>query len=130
MHPEAAKVATQVNNITRFLYTYGKVVNSLQVADEQAKREQVSATVTARNKASKDAVVANIRSLRIGLVNLSKEFQGNQKFQVQYLKLSFATEAITNAEQLASTGQYDEAGKALASSIDRLTDTLISMRLP
>ena len=129
MHPEAAKVAIQVKNITLFLYTYGKVVNGMQLAEEQAKGSQLPPNVAAKNKASKDALVNNIRSLRAGLSTLMKEFQANQKFQVQYLKLSYATETVANAEQLATAGRFDEAGRTLVTTIERLTDTMLSMRL-
>jgi hypothetical protein len=49
--------------------------------------------------------------------------------QVQSLKISNATEAAANAQRLAAAGRYDEAGKMLVTVVDRLTDTLISMRL-
>ncbi|HKX26459.1 MAG TPA: hypothetical protein VJ302_02090 [Blastocatellia bacterium] len=129
MHPEAAKVAVQVKNITLFLYTYGKVVNGMQLAEDQAKGGSIPPAVVAKNKASKDALVNNIRSLRAGLSTLLKEFQSNSRYQVQYLKLSYATETVANAEQLASTGRFDDAGRMLVTTVERLTDTMMSMRL-
>jgi hypothetical protein len=129
MHPEASKVATQINNISLFLYTYGKVVNSLEIADQEAKRNQPPPDVLAKNKASKTALINNIAALRAGLTTLMKEFQGSTRLQVQYLKISFATESVVGAERLVSAGRYDEAGKALVQTIERLTDVMLSMRL-
>lgn len=129
MRPEALLVSVQIKNVSKFLYIYGKVVNSLEVADEQAKSGQVTPALAAKNKQSQDSLVANISGLRIGLENLVKTFQANPRLQVQYLKVSYAAEAASSAEKLATAGRYDDAGKSLVGVIDRLTDALISMRL-
>src|SRR5262245_58985690 len=63
MRPEAAQVATQIKNISNYIYSYGKIVNTIQVADDQAKSDQTSPKAQALNKESKDAVVVNIRKL-------------------------------------------------------------------
>src|SRR5262245_56699059 len=129
MRPEASQVATQIKNVSNFLYVYGKIVNSLEVADEQAKNKQSSPEIQEKNQKSKDALVVNINKLRAGMESLSKSFQANPRLQVQYLKLSNATDAVLNAERLAAAGRYEEAGKTLIRAIERLTDTVISMRL-
>jgi hypothetical protein len=129
MREEASQVATQIKNISNFIYIYGKIVYSLEVADEQAKNQQTSPEIQAKNQKSKDALILRFRDLRAGLDNLAKSFQANPRLQVQYLKLTFATDAVINAERLAAAGRYEEAGKTLVLVIERLTDTVISMRL-
>jgi hypothetical protein len=129
MRAEANQVAEQIKNITKFLFIYGKVANSLEFAEDQAKRGQVSTSVAEKNKQGKDALVASVNGLRTGLDNLVKSFQANSRLQVQYLKLSYAAESLANAEKFAINGQYDEAGKSMIASVERLTDTLTSMRL-
>jgi len=129
MRPEATQVATQIKNVSNFIYVFGKIVNTLEVAEDQAKRNQTSPEIQAKNKKSKDALIASINGLRAGLENVTRSFQANPRLQVQYLKLSYATEAAANAERLATAGRYDEAGKMLVTVIERLTDTMISMRL-
>lgn len=129
MRAEASQVATQIKNVTNFIYVYGKIVNSLEVADEQVKNKQTSPEIQALNQKSKDALILRIRDLRAGLDNLAKSFKANQRLQVQYLKLNYATDAALNAERLATAGRYEEAGKTLVQVIERLTDTVISMRL-
>ncbi|HKE03452.1 MAG TPA: hypothetical protein VKE91_05310, partial [Blastocatellia bacterium] len=74
-------------------------------------------------------LILRISDLRAGLENLAKSFQSNQRLQVQYLKLTYATNAVLNAQRLAVAGQYDEAGKSLVTVVERLTDTMVSMRL-
>jgi hypothetical protein len=129
MRAEAAQVATQIKNVSNFIYIYGKVVNGLEVADEQAKTNLTSPEIQTRNKASRDALIDSINKLRAGLENLANNFQANPRLQVQYLKLSYATEAALNAERLAAAGRYNDAGKFLVTVVERLTDTIMSMRL-
>lgn len=129
MRAEALQVAEQIKNVSKFVYIYGKVANGLEIAEDQAKRGQATPQIQAKTKQSKDALIANINGLRAGLDNLVKSFKASSRLQVQYLKLSYAAEAAASAEQLATAGRYDEAGKALVTVIERLTDTLTTMRL-
>jgi hypothetical protein len=129
MRAEANKVADQLKNVTKFIYIYGKIANGLEIADEQAKRNETSPTIAAKNKQTKESLVANINGLRAGVDTVTKSFQGNPRMQVQSLKISYAAESLATAEQLASAGRFDEAGKSLIIAAERLTDTLTSMRL-
>jgi hypothetical protein len=130
MRPEATQVATQITNVTRFIYIYGKVQNSLEIADEQAKRGQTDPKIAAENKKSKDALVININGLRMGINSLLKSWEGNPKLQVQSLRLVKASDAIAVAEQNAAAGRYREAADALVIAVERMTETIISMKLP
>jgi hypothetical protein len=129
MRAEASQVAAQIRKVSNFIYIYGKVVNGLEVADEQAKNDQISPKAQALNKENKDKLVASINGLRAEVEDLANSFQANPRLQVQYLKLSYATEAALNAGRLAAAGRYDEAGKFLVTVVERLSDTIISMRL-
>ncbi|HEU0175613.1 MAG TPA: hypothetical protein VFV58_15235 [Blastocatellia bacterium] len=127
---EASKVAAQIKKVSNFIYIYGKVVNGLEFANEQAKDDPASPKAQALNKENKDKLIASIAGLRAEVEDLSKGFEGNPRLQVQYLKLSYATDASLDAERFAAAGRYDEAGKSLVTVVERLTDTIISMRLP
>ena len=124
---EASEVVTQIRNVSNFIYIYGKVVNGLEVADEQAKSNLASPETQARIKESKDKLIAKIKDVRIGLEDLANKFQANPRLQVQYLKLAYATEAALNAERLSAAGKYNEAGKFLVTAVERLADTIVSM---
>src|SRR5262245_53160247 len=128
MRAEASEVVTQIKNVSNFIYIYGKVVSGLELADEQAKSNQASPETQAKIKESKDKLIAKIRDVRIGLENLANKYQANPRFQVQYLKLSYATEAAIKAERLAAAGRYNDAGKFLVAVVERLADTIVSMR--
>jgi hypothetical protein len=127
MRAEASEVVTQIRNVSNFIYIYGKVVNGLEVADEQAKSNLASPETQARIKESKDKLIAKIKDVRIGLEDLANKFQANPRLQVQYLKLAYATEAALNAERLAAAGRYNDAGKFLVTAVERLADTIVSM---
>lgn len=129
MRAEARQVAMQITNFSKFIYVYGKVANTLEISEDQAKGQKVPAQVQEKNKQSKDQIVAHINGLRAGLIATVKSFQANPRLQVQYLKISAAADAAASAEQLATAGRYNEAGNALVTVIERLADTIISMRL-
>jgi hypothetical protein len=129
MRTEAKAIAEQIRNVSKFLYLYGKVANGLEIADDLTKRGEMTPAAAAKNKQSRDALIANISGLRAGIDNVAKTFQANPRLQVQYLKISYAAEAATNAERMAAAGQFDEAGKALVTAIERLTDTMLALRL-
>ena len=48
---ERAKVGIQISNVTKFIYVYGKVVNGLEFAAEQAKTNPVTDVVAAKTPA-------------------------------------------------------------------------------
>lgn len=128
MAAEAAPVADQLKNLSQFVYIYGKIVNGLELAAEQDKRGESSPEITARNQKTRDGIVTNIQGLRAGIVKAGERLQAESRLQVQYLKLTSATDAVVNAERLATAGRYDDAGKSLLVAIERLTDTIISFR--
>ena len=125
---EAGQVAEQIKNVSKFIYVYGKIVNGLELSQEQEKQNKVSPAAAAKNRENKDALVASIRNLRAGVENLARNFQSNPRLQVQYLKVSFAVDAAGDAEKLATVGRYDEAGKSLIALVERLADTMIALR--
>lgn len=125
---EAGQVAEQIKNVSKFIYVYGKIVNGLEISQEQEKQNKVSPAAAAKNRENKDALVTSVRNLRVGVENLTRNFQSNPRLQVQYLKVSFAVDAASDAEKLAAAGRYDEAGKSLIILVERLTDTMIALR--
>ena len=124
----ANKVAEQLKLVSKYIFVYGKVANGLELAADQAKRGEVSPTITARNQQVKDSTAANIAALKEGIDKVGAELKANDRLQVQYLKLTGASDAVANAHQLATAGSFDEAGKALVLAVEKLTETIISLR--
>lgn len=124
----ANKVADQLKLVSKFIFVYGKIANGLELAADQAKRGETSPAITERNQKVKDSTVANIAALKEGIDKVGLELKANDRLQVQYLKLTSASDAVANAQQLAVAGNFDEAGRALVVAIEKLTDTIISLR--
>jgi hypothetical protein len=124
----ANKVADQLKLVSRFIFVYGKIANGLELAADQAKRGESSPTITARNEQVKLSTVNNIAALKEGIDKVGTELKANDRLQVQYLKLTSASDAVANAQQLAGAGNFDEAGKALVVAVEKLTETIISLR--
>ena len=124
---DAALLAEQIKVITRFTFVYGKVANSLEFAADEEKKGQASAAVIEQTRKGRDIIVANIADLTTGLEKVTARFQSNARLQVQYLKVSYAAEALTNAKNLAAAGQLNEAGKALVLTVERLADAMLSL---
>lgn len=126
----SSQVADQLRILARFVFVYGKIANGLEIAEQQAKRAETSPEISAKNQQARDTVVANISGLQAGIDKIALEFKANDRLQVQYLKLTGASDAIGNATQLAKAGRFDEAGKAIVNSIERLTDTILALKQP
>ncbi len=124
----ATHVADQLKLVTRFIYVYGKIANGLELAEDQAKRGQTSPTISSRNQQIKESTVANISALKAGIDKVAMELKSDDRLQVQYLKLTGASDAIASAEQFASAGRFDEAGKSLVTAVERLAETIIALR--
>ncbi len=125
---EAGQVAEQIKNFSKFIYIYGKVINGFAVADEQAREGKMTPAAATKNRESKEALVGSVRNLKVGLDNLTRSLQSNPRMQVYALKLTFAVDSARDAEQLAAAGRFDDAGKLLVTTIERLTDTLTAMK--
>jgi hypothetical protein len=132
LRAEANLVAEQLKLLTRFVYVYGKTANGLELAELQAKQEtsspELQAKLQAKNAQTRSALVASIGSLKDGVDRVGQRFHDNPYLQIQYLKVLSASEAIVSAQQLASGGKFDEAGRTLVAAAERLADAAVATR--
>ncbi|HYE73650.1 MAG TPA: hypothetical protein VEF04_09975 [Blastocatellia bacterium] len=125
---EAMMVADQIKILSRFVYTYGKVINGIEVSEDQAKRTRLSPELIEKNRQIKSGVVNGIAGLKGGIDKLDEAFKKNPKLQIQYINLTGVSEAILRARDLAANNQFDEAGRSLLTSIERLTSILLDIK--
>lgn len=125
---EAAQVAEQIKNFSKFLYGFGKIGNGFEIAEDQTKRGEMTPAAAAIIQKNKEAVYKQVSALRAGLDGLAENLRANPRLQVQYLKVSYAAEAAAEAERLAAATRWDEAGKAISTVIERLAEGLVSFR--
>ena len=124
----ATKVADQLKLVSRFIYVYGKITNGLEFAEAKTKSGESSPEITAKNQQMKQSVVSNIAALKEGIDKVGLELKSNDRLQVQYLKLTGASDAVARAQQLALAGSFDEAGKSLVIAVEKMAETLIALR--
>jgi hypothetical protein len=125
---EATQIAETVKAFSRFIYIYGKVMNGLEFADEQAKKSKPTASVLEKNAELKSRVVGGVSGLKDQIEKLGVVLQANPKLQVQFVNLAGVTQKISEAIQLLDANQYDPAGRSLVTASERLTDILLQTR--
>ncbi len=123
-HKEAMEVATTLKALTKFLFLYGQIANGLAVAEDQAKRARVPASVIEQTIKSKNGVQAGIAGLKDQIDKLGLTLQANPRLQIPYINLAGVTQKIVEAQGLVQNNQFDEAGRSLVTAVERLVDIL------
>ncbi len=124
----ATQVANQLKLITRFIYVYGKVISSLEMAEEQAQRGESNQKIKTQTEQTRASLANNINGLRAGLESALSLFRAKPNLQPHYTKLLEASDALRTAEQLATANRFDEAGKMLSVAAGNLVDLLVDLR--
>jgi hypothetical protein len=119
----ANRVATQIKNLSRFLYLVGGVVKGIEAIDAQSKDGQTSPT----NEKNKAQLRSSFTDFRVGLDSLEVYFRTTPELQPYYTKLVGSASGAASAEQQALSGQFDQASKSLLAVLGRLTDVLVAM---
>lgn len=123
------RVSDQIKNLTRFLYLFGRVTNSIEVADEEARRSRSnSPEAVAAQERSKTALRSNLTGVRQGLENLENYFRTTPTLGLYSLRVAGVAGIAARAETQAAAGQFDQAGRTLLDAVNRLTDALRELR--
>jgi hypothetical protein len=123
----ATKVANQIKNLSAFLYLLGGVAKRIEEIDAAAKTDPNSSAAQ-QNEQNKARLKSSFADFRAGLDQLEIYFRSTPGLQSYYLKLAGSAEGAAAAENLAASGRFDQAGRALLGVVNRLADTLVSMR--
>ena len=118
----ANRVATQIKNLSRFLYLVGGVVKGIEAIDAQAK-DGASPT----NEKNKAQLRSSFADFRVGLDALEVHFRSTPELQPYYTKLVGSASGAATAEQQAASGQFNQACNTLLGVVGRLTDVLVAM---
>jgi hypothetical protein len=124
----ASRVADQIKILTRFLYLLGGVSKGIEAADQAVRRNEASSAVMEQTEKSKATVKASLENVREGLDKLEIDFRTTPELQRYYTRLAGVAAGAANAEDQASAGHYDQAGRSLLDVVNRLTDVLLEMR--
>lgn len=123
----ARRVADQITSLTQFLYLLGGAVKSLEAADAAARGADVPAEVRAQTEQSRARILESFRNVRVGLDTLEGDFSAKPALRPFYASLIGAAGAATEAERLAATGRFDQAGRTLLAAMPKLAGTLVAM---
>jgi hypothetical protein len=124
----AGRVADQIKILTRFLYLLGGVSKGIEAADQAVRRNEASSAVMEQTEKSKATVKTSLENVREGLDKLEIDFRTTPELQRYYTRLAGVAAGAANAEDQASAGHYDQAGRSLLDVVNRLTDVLLEMR--
>ena len=119
----ANKVATQIKNLSTFLYLLGGVAKGIEAIDASNKDGQPSPT----NEKNKTQLRASFTDFRVAMDSLEVYFRSTPELEPYYTKLVGSASGAANAEQLAAAGQFTQAGKSLLGVVGRLADVLVVM---
>ena len=124
------QIAVQVKALTQFLYLFGGISKSLEIADraKNNREESVAGMSPEQISQSKATVKASIASVRTGLEKLESSFRLNPVLQAYYPSLSGVARIAQTAETQAAASNFDQAGRSLISVVTKLTDALIVLR--
>ena len=120
----ATRIATQIKNLTTFLYLLGGVAKDLD-AQAAAARSGTSSPTQERNMAK---ITSNFEDFRVGLESLETYFSSTAELRPYYAKLLGSADEAASAKSQAATGHVDQAGHTLLNTVNRLADLLASMR--
>ena len=120
----ATKVASQIKNLTTFLYLLGGVARSIETLDAAAKTGQPSPTI----EKSKAQLRQSFTDFRVGLDALEVHFRSTPELQPYYTRLVGSASGAADAEAQATAGKFNDAGRTLISVVGRLADVLVAMR--
>lgn len=124
------QIAAQIKNLTQFLYLFGGISKGVEIA-ERAKSnrdESIAAMSPEQIGQTKAKMRESIGSVRAGLERLESSFRLNPVLQSYYPSLAGVARIAQTAETQAAAGSFDQAGRSLIATVNKLTDALISVR--
>ncbi len=123
------RVSDQIKILTRFVYLFGRVSNSIETAEAEARRSgNNSPDVIAAQGRSRAALRDNLAGVRQGLENLENYFRTAPGLGIHSLRVAGVAATAAQAETQAAAGQFDQAGRTLLEAVNRLTDALREIR--
>jgi hypothetical protein len=119
----ATRLATQIKNLSTFLYLVGGVARGIEAIDAASKPGEPSPT----NEKNKAQLRASFGDFRVAMDALEVYFRSTPELQPYYTKLVGSAAGAATAEQQAAAGQFNQAGKSLLGVVGRLADVLVAM---
>lgn len=123
----AAKVSTQIKNVSKFLFNLGGVARVIEDLDRDIAARKASRNASSLNTKNKQAVVASVKNIRAGLVALEVEFRTKPALKNYLFQIQGISDMAGLAEDQAADGQVTESGRTLLMVVEKLSDTLAAL---
>lgn len=123
----ADKVAIQIKNVTKFLYSLGGIALRIEDMDKEARTKNVDKTLLDANAANKAKVMQAIRNLRAGIATLEVDFRTKSSLKKFLPQVDGITQMSAECEDLAAAGRFSESGRPLLALVEKLSDVLALM---
>lgn len=124
---EAQIVSNQIKNLAQFIFVYGSSLTRIQVIDENAKQGKLSESARKQSEGGKQGLILTIRTFKNAMLKLEDEFRQNPALRPYLLQLTGVGETTATADEQATKGQFEQAGRTLLEVLNQLTDTLQAM---
>ena len=118
------KVASQIVNITRFLYLLGGAASGIEQIDKDTRANKAARDANANNKRT---LIQTIQNLRAGILALEIEFKTKDPMKKHVALVQGITELAAQSEDLAAAGRFTESGRPLLIVVEKLSDALAAL---
>ncbi|MEJ7616184.1 MAG: hypothetical protein WKF30_04255 [Pyrinomonadaceae bacterium] len=123
----AERVSEQLKNLTRFVYLFGRISNGVEASEQLQKQANLGNSQVPQLEKMKSGLRDGVRNVRAGLIDLEAYFEKTPAVRRFYPQVAGVADGAAVAEQLATAGQYDQAGRSLLGVAVKLADALIGM---
>lgn len=123
----ALKVATQIKNVSKFVYVLGGVARVIEDLDRDIAAGESTRNARDLNARNKQSLMTTMRNLRAGLVALELEFRTKSALRKYLYQIQGISDMSGAAEDQALDGQITASGKTLLTIIEKLSDTLAAL---
>lgn len=123
----AAKVSTQIKNVSKFIFVLGDVARVIEDLDREINAGKASRRAVDLNAKNKESVNTTMRNLRAGLAALEVEFRTKPALKAYLFQIQGIADMSGVAEDQAAAGQLTESGKTLLMVVEKLSDALAAL---
>lgn len=124
----AERIAIQLQNLTRFIYLFGRLSNFVEASEQIQKQGAVKSSEVEQLEKTKSGLREGVRNMRAGLTDLESYFESTPAVRRFYPNVVGVVDGAAAAEQFVAAGQYDQAGRSLLGVANKLADALLNIR--
>jgi hypothetical protein len=122
------QVATQIKTLTHFVYLLGGIAKGVESVELAIRNKEASPGAIEQNTRNKTVIRQSLKTVREGLDKLETDFRFNSALLSYNPYIAGVSRLGETAENQASAGRFDEAGRTLLKAVGQLADALAAMQ--